>query len=225
MLKSRLTKILSKNNVGKMSQLSLFNSDEYYQFPEELLEYTEHFLDQKKAVKLQQKLLDNTPWKQNVQKMYNKTVQTPRLTAWYGDAGKSYHLGGNEFMVNQWSPELLNLKKKIEKATGYQFNSVLLNLYRDGNDSVAWHRDKESELGNRPVIASVSLGQVRNFDFRKVDDRKNKYSLPLQHGSLLIMKGDLQVYWEHRIAKSVQPLEPRINLTFRMIREISDISL
>ncbi|WP_027388786.1 alpha-ketoglutarate-dependent dioxygenase AlkB family protein [Chryseobacterium gregarium] len=205
-----------------MNQLSLFNPDEYYRFPEELLEYTAGFLDEKKAGKLLQKLMDATPWKQNVRKIYDKTVQTPRLTAWYGDESKSYHLGGNEFRVSQWSPELLNLKKKIEKATGYLFNTVLLNLYRDGNDSVAWHRDKESELGDRPVIASVSLGQVRNFDFRKVDDRKNKYSLPLQHGSLLIMKGDLQVHWEHRIAKSEKALEPRINLTFRMIREISD---
>ena len=203
--------------------MSLFNPDEYYRFPEELLEYTADFLDEKKAGKLLQKLLYATPWKQNTQKIHDKTVQTPRLTAWYGEESKSYHLGGNEFTVNQWSPELLNLKKKIEKATGYQFNSVLLNLYRDGNDSVAWHCDKESELGDRPVIASVSLGQVRNFDFRKVDDRKKKYSLPLQHGSLLIMKGDLQVDWEHRIAKSVRALAPRINLTFRLIHQISNV--
>jgi alkylated DNA repair dioxygenase AlkB len=115
---------------------------------------------------------------------------------------------------------LLALKKQIEKSSGYQFNSVLLNLYRNGNDSVAWHRDKENELGNRPVIASVSLGQVRNFDFRKTDQHQNRYSLPLQHGSLLIMKGDLQENWEHRIAKSVKTMKPRINLTFRMVHEI-----
>ncbi|WP_317174662.1 alpha-ketoglutarate-dependent dioxygenase AlkB family protein [Chryseobacterium antibioticum] len=96
----------------------------------------------------------------------------------------------------------------------------MLNLYRDGNDSVAWHRDKESELGNRPVIASVSLGQVRNFDFRKVDDHRSKYSLSLQHGSLLIMKSDLQLNWEHRIAKSVKMMKPRINLTFRLVKEV-----
>lgn len=203
-----------------MSQLSLFNSDEYYQFPEELLEYTPHFLSEKEASKLEEKLLNETPWKQNTQKMYDKTVLTPRLTAWYGNNSKAYHLGGNEFTVNQWSPELLNLKLKIEKFSGYRFNSVLLNLYRDGNDSVAWHRDKESELGNRPVIASLSLGQVRNFDFRNVDDHQKKYSLALKNGSLLIMKGDLQVNWEHRIAKSTKQMKPRINLTFRLIREL-----
>ncbi|WP_027379553.1 alpha-ketoglutarate-dependent dioxygenase AlkB family protein [Chryseobacterium daeguense] len=203
-----------------MDQLSLFNYDEYYEFPKELLEYTEHFLSEEEASALEKKLMKTAPWKQNTQKMYDKIVLTPRLTAWYGDDSKLYNLGGNEFKVNPWLPELLDLKQKIEKKSGYQFNSVLLNLYRDGNDSVAWHRDKESELGNRPVIASVSLGQVRNFDFRKVDDHKNKYSLPLRHGSLLIMKGDLQVHWEHRIAKSVKRMKPRINLTFRLIREI-----
>jgi alkylated DNA repair dioxygenase AlkB len=203
-----------------MSQLSLFNSDEYYQFPEELLEYTEHFLPEKEATELEQTLLQKAPWKQNTQKMYDKMVLTPRLTAWFGDDKKSYHLGGNEFKVNEWLPELSDLKDKIEKFSGYEFNSVLLNLYRDGNDSVAWHRDKESELGNRPVIASVSLGQVRNFDFRNVEDHQKKYSLALQNGSLLIMKGDLQVNWEHRIAKSTRKMKPRINLTFRLIREV-----
>lgn len=202
-----------------MDQLSLFNADEYFRFPTELLEYTEHFMADNDASQLEELLIRTVPWKQRTQKMYDKTVLTPRLTAWYGDDSKNYRLGGNDFTVNPWLPELWSLKQQIETSSGYRFNSVLLNLYRDGNDSVAWHRDKESELGNRPVIASVSLGQVRNFDFRKADDHQNKYSLPLQHGSLLIMKGDLQLHWEHRIAKSVKPMKPRINLTFRMIRE------
>lgn len=205
-----------------MNQLSLFDSDEYFQFPEDLLEYIPGFLDEKKADQLEEKLLEKTPWQQGTQKIHNKTVRTPRLTAWYGKESRLYRLGGNELTVNQWTPELLNLKKKIEKATGHQFNTVLLNLYRDGNDSVAWHRDKESELGDRPVIASVSLGQVRNFDFRKVTDHKLKHSLALQHGSLLLMKGNLQTEWEHRIAKSVKLLQPRINLTFRMVHELPE---
>ena len=203
-----------------MDQLSLFNADEYFRFPEELLEYTPNFLPGNEASELEELLLQTVPWKQRTQKMYDKTVLTPRLTAWYGDEAKTYKLGGNSFNVNPWLPELFALKQQIEKSSGYQFNSVLLNLYRDGNDSVAWHRDKESELGNRPVIASISLGQVRNFDFRKADQHQNRYSLPLQHGSLLIMKGDLQEHWEHRIAKSVKAMKPRINLTFRMVHEI-----
>jgi len=95
----------------------------------------------------------------------------------------------------------------------------LLNLYRDNNDSVAWHRDNVSRYGKRPVIASISLGQTRNFDFRKKDHHKSRYSLPLPHGALLIMKGDLKEHWEHRIAKSTVPMKERINLTFRLINQ------
>ncbi|ROI05804.1 alpha-ketoglutarate-dependent dioxygenase AlkB [Chryseobacterium sp. G0240] len=203
-----------------MGQLALFDSEEYYQFPKELLEYTEHFLPENEASELEELLMNTVPWKQRTQKMYDKMVITPRLTAWYGDEGKTYQLGGASFIANSWLPELWDIKQCIEKSTGYQFNSVLLNLYRDKNDSVAWHRDKENELGNRPVIASVSLGQVRNFEFRKLDNHSNKYSLPLQHGSLLIMKGDLQMNWEHRIAKSALSMKPRINMTFRLVKSV-----
>ncbi|CAH0260369.1 alpha-ketoglutarate-dependent dioxygenase AlkB [Chryseobacterium sp. Bi04] len=201
-----------------MSQLSLFNSEEYYRFPKKLLEYTEHFLPEEEASGLEELLMNTAPWKQRTQKMYDKMVLTPRLTAWYGDEEKTYQLGDTQFTANRWLPELLDVKERIENATGCAFNSVLLNLYRDKNDSVAWHRDKDSKLGDHPVIASVSLGQVRSFDFRNVDDHTNKYSLPLQHGSLLIMKGDLQINWEHRIAKSALPMKPRINMTFRLIK-------
>ncbi|MBK1896658.1 alpha-ketoglutarate-dependent dioxygenase AlkB family protein [Chryseobacterium paridis] len=203
-----------------MDQLSLFDADESYQFPHELLEYTDDFLSEQEATTLKEFLMETAPWIQTTQKMYDKEVLTPRLTAWYGDEGKSYQLSGTRVVVNPWTPELLALKERLEQNSGYAFNSVLLNLYRNGNDSVAWHRDRDSRFGNRPVIASVSLGQVRNFDFRKVDDHQLKYSLPLSHGSLLIMKGDLQLHWEHRIAKSIKPMQPRINLTFRLIKEL-----
>ena len=163
--------------------------------------------------------MHTVPWQQRTQKMYDKTVLTPRLTAWYGDSQYN-ESEGNKQPANPWTPELLSLKERIEKEFGYHFNGVLLNLYRDHNDSVAWHRDKESRYGKRPVIASISLGQTRNFDFRKKDHHQSKYSLPLPHGSLLIMKGDLQEHWEHRIAKSTIPMKERINLTFRLINEL-----
>lgn len=198
-----------------MSQLSLFNSEDLYKFPKNLLEYREHFLDPKEADQLKKHLLSTVPWKQRTQKMYDKTVLTPRLTAWYSDK-KTFEPADKTSDTNPWTPELISLKEIIEKEFGYQFNGVLLNLYRDHNDSVAWHRDKESKYGKRPIIASISLGQTRNFDFRKVDHHQSKYSLPLPHGSLLIMKGDLQEHWEHRIAKSSIPMEERINLTFRL---------
>ncbi|REC47583.1 alpha-ketoglutarate-dependent dioxygenase AlkB family protein [Chryseobacterium pennipullorum] len=204
-----------------MSQLSLFNAEEFYEFPKDLLEYREHFLSAEEADTLKALLLENTPWEQRTQKMYDKMVLTPRLTAWYGDDKKSYQSAdSNSSKTNSWTPELLSLKERIENEFGYRFNGVLLNLYRDNNDSVAWHRDKESRYGKRPVIASISLGQTRNFDFRKKDHHQSKYSLPLPHGSLLIMKGDLQENWEHRIAKSATPMKERINLTFRLINNI-----
>ncbi|MCS3532878.1 alpha-ketoglutarate-dependent dioxygenase AlkB [Chryseobacterium sp. JUb7] len=202
-----------------MSQLSLFDAEEFYEFPKDLLEYRENFLNREEADLLKNLLLKNTPWEQRTQKMYDKTVLTPRLTAWFSDNSSS-DLDGNVSGANPWTPELLSLKERIEKEFGYQFNGVLLNLYRNNNDSVAWHRDKESRYGTRPVIASISLGEIRNFDFRKKDHHQSKYSLPLPHGSLLIMKGDLQENWEHRIAKSTKPMKERINLTFRLINEL-----
>lgn len=202
-----------------MDQLSLFEN-EGYSFPENLLDFEECFLSGTEATDLKKLLIAEAPWQQTTQKMYDKTVLTPRLTAWYGDEGSSYKLGGKTIKAQPWLPELLSLKERIEKKYGSRFNSVLLNLYRDGNDSVAWHRDKESELGNRPVIASVSLGQARYFDFRRIDDHSKKHSILLKHGSLLLMKGDVQEQWEHRIAKSSTKMRSRINLTFRLISEI-----
>lgn len=201
-----------------MDQLSLFGSGEGLRFPEELLEYTEGFISPSEASQLLQLLIATTKWEQTSIAIYDKVMLTPRLIAWHGDQHERYTMAGKSIPMSPWTPELLALKEKIEAFSGFQFNSVLLNYYRDGNDSVTWHRDKESELGNRPVIASVSLGQVRSFEFRAVDDHKNKYALPLQNGSLLIMKGDLQVNWEHRIAKSAKQLGPRINLTFRKVK-------
>ena len=202
-----------------MSQLSLFDTEEFYEFPKDLLEYKENFLSREEADRLKDHLFRTAPWEQRTQKMYDKTVMIPRLTAWYGDDKKSYESADNiTSSTNPWTPELLALKERIEQEFGYRFNGVLLNLYRDQNDSVAWHRDKESRYGKRPVIASISLGQTRNFDFRKKDHHQSKYSLPLPNGSLLIMKGDLQEHWEHRISKSTIPMKERINLTFRLIK-------
>ncbi|MDN5477594.1 MAG: alpha-ketoglutarate-dependent dioxygenase AlkB [Chryseobacterium sp.] len=202
-----------------MGQLSLFDAEEFYEFPKDLLEYKENFLSREEADQLKDHLLKTALWEQRTQKMYNKKVITPRLTAWYGDNHKSYESADNNTSsTKRWTPELLSLKERIEKEFGYRFNGVLLNLYRDNNDSVAWHRDKESRYGKRPVIASISLGQTTNFDFRKKDHHQSKYSLPLPNGSLLIMKDDLQENWEHRIAKSIIPMKERINLTFRLIK-------
>jgi alkylated DNA repair dioxygenase AlkB len=217
--KALSTKIAQNHKpIFLMNQLSLFDAEEFYNFPKDLIEYKQHFLTQEEADRLLNELLNTTPWQQRSQRMYDRMVLTPRLTAWYGDKNKSHQSQENESVINIWTSSLIDLKQKIEKTFRYEFNSVLLNLYRDEHDSVAWHRDKDTRYGTLPVIASVSLGQTRNFEFRKSDHHQSKYSLPLPHGSLLIMKGDLQEKWEHRIAKSPVVMKERVNLTFRYIR-------
>ena len=201
-----------------MQQLSLFDARESLSFPENLLEYFPGFLAAQKGLSLMHQFIKEVPWRQQVIQMYGKDVVTPRLTAWYGDSNKSYQFSGTKFDPVPWTPELFDLKEQIQKATGLSFNSVLLNFYRDGNDSVAWHSDNEKELGINPHIASLSIGQVRQFEFRHKTDHSRKYGLSLENGSLLIMKGDLQHKWEHRIPKSKKLNNERINLTFRSIQ-------
>ncbi len=200
-----------------MDQLSFFANNEGVLFPEELLDFYPDFLERGLALTLMREFIDTVPWIQQEVRMYGKKMLTPRLTAWYGDTDKTYKYTGTKYDPIPWTTSLKELKTKIETVTAYSFNSVLLNYYRNGNDSVAWHRDNERELGMNPVIASLSLGQTRQFDFRKKDDHRQKYSLELGNGSLLLMKGDLQHNWEHRIPKVADTIGPRINLTFRTI--------
>ncbi|QRR00549.1 alpha-ketoglutarate-dependent dioxygenase AlkB family protein [Dyadobacter sandarakinus] len=200
-----------------MQQLHLFNPSESLRFPENLLEFYPDFLPGNESTVLLEHLAATVPWMQKRIMMYGKELLTPRLTAWYGDSGKSYAFSGSRFDPLPWTPELFALKEKIEARTSLTFNSVLLNYYRDGNDSVAWHGDNEKELGQNPNIASLSLGQARQFEFRSRDDHAARYALRLESGSLLIMKGDLQHKWEHRIPKSKSDSGRRINLTFRTI--------
>lgn len=201
-----------------MEQLSFFEEEGQSQgLPLELLEYKPAIFDADESITLLQSLIKNTTWKQESIYMYGKMVQTPRLTAWYGDVGKDYAFSGTRLKPLPWTDNLLYIKSKVELIAGITFNSVLLNYYRDGNDSVAWHSDNETELGKNPVIASVSFGQVRRFDIRHKKDHELKYAVYLENGSLLLMKGDLQQNWDHRIAKSIKPMKERVNLTFRVI--------
>ena len=139
----------------------------------------------------------------------------PRLTAWHGAAGYVY--SGIRLTPAAWTPPLLELKALAERLAGERFNSVLLNLYRDGRDSVSWHADNEPGLGRDPVIASLSLGAVRRFQLkhRRLDER---LALDLPHGSCLIMAGATQHHWLHQLPKTTRPVGPRINLTFRHMR-------
>jgi alkylated DNA repair dioxygenase AlkB len=201
-----------------MEQLALFaETGQSKDLPTEFLEYFPGLISPQDGDRLLQQFIAGATWKQTIQKMYDKEVITPRLTAWYGDLGTDYSDPGRIANPMPWTPELLAIKAKVESLAGIQFNSVLLNYYRDGNDSVAWHSDKESILGRHPVIASVSFGQVRSFDIRNKKDHTEKYSVRLEHGSFLLMKSGLQERWEHRIAKSNKPMKARVNLTFRVV--------
>lgn len=155
-------------------------------------------------------------WEQQEVKMFGKTIALPRLTAWYGDEGNSYSYSGITHHPHAWTPELQQIKASIESVADIRFNSVLLNLYRDENDSVGWHSDDEPELGKNPIIASVSFGDVRQFQFKHKKNNQ-RLSLDLTAGSLLLMRGATQHHWQHRVPKSKKAKSPRMNLTFRVI--------
>ena len=155
-------------------------------------------------------------WRQDEIFVYGRAVRIPRLQAWYGDNQQSYQYSGLTMLALPWTAVLLDIKQAVESYSGCQFNSCLVNLYRDGNDSVSWHSDDEPELGTNPVIASVSLGAKRDFQLKHKMSGK-KLSVPLTSGSLLLMAGETQHYWQHCIAKSKRVESPRINLTFRQI--------
>ncbi len=178
--------------------------------------YIPNFLSKIASDSYYQTFLDEIDWQQEELNMYGKILPFPRLTAWHGDADKPYTYSGSTFEPNPWSPELLALKSKIETKSKVQFNSVLLNLYRDGTDSVSWHADDEKELGKNPEIASVNFGATRKFQLRH-NETKEKHELLLTHGSLLIMKGALQHYWQHQVPKTKKKVRQRVNLTFRVV--------
>lgn len=165
-----------------------------------------------------QKLKENIDWKQESMNMYGKQVNFPRLTAWYGNNDKTYSFSGITLEPKTWTKELIKIKEKIEPISKVVFNSVLLNLYRNGNDSISWHTDAEKELGTNPVIVSVNFGATRKFQLRHINT-KEKLEIELTHGSLLIMQGELQHYWQHQVPKTSKVVEERINLTFRVIKQ------
>ncbi|MBW4519028.1 MAG: alpha-ketoglutarate-dependent dioxygenase AlkB [Scytolyngbya sp. HA4215-MV1] len=164
-----------------------------------------------------QQLATEIIWRQDSITLYQKSIALPRLTAWYGDPGKTYTYSGIEMLPTPWTPTLLAIKSQVEALAGVQFNSVLLNLYRHGRDSVAWHSDDEPELGENPTIASVSLGGTRRFCLKHRQQRHLRHHLELTHGSILLMLGCTQHYWQHQIPKTQKLVPPRINLTFRTI--------
>lgn len=162
-------------------------------------------------------LKNNIQWKQEPIKIMGKEIMQPRLTAWYGESEKPYRYSGITMQAYSWTDFLLEIKSKIEDKAQTHFTSVLLNYYRNGEDSMGWHRDNEKELGSQPIIGSVSFGSTRKFQFRPYTGKKPLIDIPLSAGTGLIMKGMTNHFWEHRLPKAPKLISPRINLTFRKI--------
>lgn len=170
------------------------------------------------SAELLSQLIEQTPWRTEIISLYGKQYQQPRLTAWFGDPGARYTYSGLSLEPLPWTDLLADLRSRIEELAGAPFNSVLLNYYRDHRDSMGMHSDDEPELGKNPVIASVSLGEQRTLVFKhRFRKELEPIHLPLDSGSLLLMKGATQHNWKHGINKVSHPCGPRVNLTFRRI--------
>lgn len=183
-----------------------------------LLHYYPSLWESEEALSLFKKLRKETAWEARKIKVFGKEHMQPRLTAWYGDEGKSYSYSGMDWKPKSWNASLDQIKNQVIALSGHSFNSVLLNLYRYGKDSMGWHSDDEPELGSNPVIASVSLGAVRRFRLRHRHDKTiRSESIDLQDGSLLLMLGETQLNWQHALPKTSREVGERINLTFRWI--------
>lgn len=163
-------------------------------------------------------LIEQIAWRQDKIRMFGKTVSIPRLQTFMGDKGINYTYSNLRLNTEEWHPVVAEIRERIETLTGHSFNSVLLNYYRDGNDSMGWHRDNEPELGKNPTIACVSLGASRTFTLRDITNKNIKQQLILENGSLLWMGPQLQQQCQHSLPKRLSCKNPRISLTFRQIQ-------
>lgn len=180
--------------------------------------YYPNYFTINESMSLFQILTTETLWQQDDIKVFGKTYKQPRLTSLYGSNKRPYSYSNITMYPNEFSSTLLKIKSKIEDTTNEIFTTCLLNQYRDGQDSNGWHADDEKELGQNPVIASVSFGASRMFHLKHRYDKSHKCKLLLESGSLLLMKGTTQHFWLHQVPKTKKQIGSRINLTFRYIK-------
>ena len=202
------------------NQNDLFDTEEplktVFDLPGADITFYDYFFTKSESNKLFESLLKKINWQQDNLKIYGKLIKLPRLTAWYGDTNKP----SSNNNLNPWNEELLFIKKRLEKEINVEFPRCLLNLYRDGNDSVDWHQDYDGKTRENTTIASVTFGESRPFQLKHVNRKDLKrVDIPLSHGSLLLMKGATQLNWKHKIPKTTKQIHPRINLTFRHINQ------
>jgi len=179
-----------------------------------LLYWAPNFLKETLASKLFERIKDVLNFTQQEITIFGQQRLQPRLQAWHGDASYSY--SGLTLPPQPWTKSLLLLKDMCEGASSHNFNSVLVNLYRNGDDSMGWHADDEPELGSNPTIASISLGETRSFHLKHIHS-KEKIKIELESGSLLIMTHSTQHFWQHSLPKTRKTKAERINLTYRYV--------
>ena len=180
--------------------------------------YYPNYFTINESMSLFQILTTETLWQQDDIKVFGKTYKQPRLTSLYGSNKRPYSYSNITMYPNEFSSTLLKIISKIEDTTNEIFTTCLLNQYRDGQDSNGWHADDEKELGQNPVIASVSFGASRMFHLKHRYDKSHKCKLLLESGSLLLMKGTTQHFWLHQVPKTKKQIGSRLNLTFRNIK-------
>ena len=201
-MQQSLFKLVAGINILPFDGEALFYPD--FLSPQESQAYFDH-------------ILHSFTWKQEKIIIYDKEMMQPRLTAFCGDEYRNLEYSDTIIKPQSWTEKMLELKQQCEAIAGVTFSNALFNLYRDGKDSVAWHRDKEKNWGAEPVIASVSLGAARTFQLRNYKDKKITRSVELTPGSLLIMRGAIQRCWEHQVPKTNKRIGARINITFRIL--------
>ena len=207
------------NSQSSHSQEELFNfgSVEALDLPGAEVELHQQIWSRSQGDTLCGLLIKELNWRQDKISMFGQTHDVPRLNAWYGDADCSYSWSGITMTPNPWNSTLRDIREKVNGVASEQFNSVLANFYRDGNDKVDWHADDEEVLGQAPVIASVSLGATRKFRIRRKDRSEKATDIFLRSGDVLVMRGLTQLLWEHEVPRSKKVREPRVNLTFRKV--------
>jgi alkylated DNA repair dioxygenase AlkB len=198
--------------------MDLFSAEKrHFNLPNAELLYIENFYNATNAEYYFKILKKTVNWQQDDITLFGKTYKQPRLTSLYANNSQPYSYSNITMQPTIFTSELQQIKSDIEQEVEHQFTSVLLNLYRNGNDSNGWHADNEKALGKNPVIASLSFGETRPFHFKHRHIRDERHKINLNHGSLLLMRGEMQHYWLHQIAKTKKTIGERINLTFRTI--------
>jgi alkylated DNA repair dioxygenase AlkB len=183
-----------------------------FDLPDAELILIDNFFTKEESDRFYEKILHQTKWREYEMEMYDKIVTAPRMISWYEDKDNV----GADQNGPDWTYNLLTIRGRVERETQIEFNSLLLNLYRNGNDGVSWHSDKEHNSGPNPIIASVTFGETRMFRLRhKFRKEIPQVEIPLHHGSFLLMAGTTNSFWQHQVPKTAKNVLPRINLTFR----------